>query len=166
MPPYRPASQGPLQEAVLRPAVLPYSPALQLLHTPSPVKLYLPNGHINAVAVVEPAAHAYPAVQLPVQAGVDNPAVLPYKPTAQLVHAPAPLTLNLPTGHMNAVPFVEPLAQAYPAVQLSVQPGVVSPDEMPYTPALQFVQTPAPARLYVLTGHSTTVPFVEPAGQL
>jgi hypothetical protein len=47
--------------------------------------LYLPAGHSNAVALVDPAGQAYPAVQFPVQAGVDNPGADPYVPVKRVL---------------------------------------------------------------------------------
>ncbi len=46
-----------------------------------------------------------------------NPVIDPNRPALQLVHAPEPLTLNLPTGQMDAVALVDPTGQAYPALQ-------------------------------------------------
>ncbi len=40
-------------------------------------------GHVNAVAVVDPAAHAYPAVQLPVHVDTASPVVDPNRPGSQ-----------------------------------------------------------------------------------
>ena len=37
-------------------------------------------------------------------------------------------------------------------------------EELPYSPAEQFVHTPAPARLYVPDGHCSCVALIEPAG--
>ena len=56
--PYLPAAHGAVHAAVLKPVVLPYSPALQWLHTLAPARLYLPSGHMDAVALVDPATHA------------------------------------------------------------------------------------------------------------
>ena len=56
--PYRPASQSPLQLALDMAVDAPYSPALQLLQAPAPDKLYLPKGHVTAVATTEGAGHA------------------------------------------------------------------------------------------------------------
>ena len=54
--PYKPAAQGAVQPTVFNPIAAPYSPALQFVHNPAPVQLYLPNGHIDAVELVDPAA--------------------------------------------------------------------------------------------------------------
>ena len=83
--PYLPASQGPVQAAVGSPLTAPYRPALQLVHVPAPVKLYLPGGQMLAVGVVDPAAQAYPAVQFPLHADEFRPDTAPYLPAG---HSP------------------------------------------------------------------------------
>jgi hypothetical protein len=55
--PYRPGGQGPLQLDVFSPLLDPYSPALQFVHTPAPPRLYVPTGHIAAVALTDPTTH-------------------------------------------------------------------------------------------------------------
>ncbi len=72
-------------------APLLHFPASQFVHAPAPPPLYFPAGHADAVALVDPAAHAYPAVQL--------------------LHDPAPLPLYCPAGHTNAVALVDPAGQ-------------------------------------------------------
>ena len=108
-----PALHSPLQLAEGMAADAPYSPATQSVHTLAPVKLYRPAGHTAAVALVDPATHAYPALQFPVHSGVvrplDNPYLpasqgplqlafgmpdtAPYKPATHIVHTPAPVEL-------------------------------------------------------------------------
>ena len=75
-----PAVQLPEQAAVDRPAVAPYSPAAHAVHVPEPDKLKAPGGHCNAVLIVLPAGHAYPAVQLPEHDGVHGPDMAPNVP--------------------------------------------------------------------------------------
>ncbi len=58
-----PAAQGPLQLDTAIADVDPYRPAAQSTHTLAPVREYLPAGQIAAVALVDPAAQMYPAVQ-------------------------------------------------------------------------------------------------------
>ena len=77
--------------------------------------------------MVDPAIHAYPAVQLPEHSGDDRPAVDPkrpaghgavqlalgmpvvdpYRPAAQSLHSPDPDTLYFPTGHTTAIADTE-----------------------------------------------------------
>ncbi len=79
-----------MHAAVGSPDVLPYRPALQLLHDPAPDKLYFPTLHTAAVVVVDPATHAYPAVQFPLHDAVVRPVVAPYVPAGHALHTPAP----------------------------------------------------------------------------
>jgi hypothetical protein len=129
----------------------PYRPALQLLHEPAPVKLYRPVGHTAAVALVDPATHAYPALQLASHMGVVSPDMDPYRPAAQgplqlalgmadtapyrpalqLVHTPAPTKLKRPAGHTAAVAVVEPVMHAYPALQDPLQLALGMADTAP-----------------------------------
>ena len=60
--PYRPASHGPEQKAVVSPSMEPYRPAGQGKHVLWPAMLYLPRPHCEAVLLVLPAGHAYPAL--------------------------------------------------------------------------------------------------------
>ncbi len=60
---------------------------------------------------VEPSGQKYPAVQLPLHAGVLTPVWCPNRPGAQAVQFAAPPVLNRPTGHMAVqVPAVRPIA--------------------------------------------------------
>jgi hypothetical protein len=88
--PNRPGSQGPLQVAVTIAAVAPYRPALQLVHTPAPARLYLPAGQTDAVGLLDPATQAHPAAHNPLQAAEVSPDTLPYRPAGQGVQDPAP----------------------------------------------------------------------------
>ena len=77
-----------MQPALVRPGLAPYRPAAQLLHDPAPPTLYEPTPHIAAVALVDPAAHAYPALQFPVHVAFTMPDAAPYTPAAHgPVHA-------------------------------------------------------------------------------
>ena len=57
--------------------VAPYWPAAQSVQDPAATRLYLPAGHSAAVALVDPATHAYPAVHGPVHVDTDRPLVAP-----------------------------------------------------------------------------------------
>ena len=127
-------------------------PAGQSLQTPAPAREYFPVGHWLAVALVDPAGHAYPAVhapthwsvvwaaalpyrpaaQLPVHADVISPTVEPNRPATQLVQDPDPATEYLPAGHWLAVADVDPMGQAYPAVHAPLHVEDVSPAVAPY----------------------------------
>ena len=61
MSPYRPASHGPLQDAVESPVVLPKSPALQFVHDEAPPREYWPAGHRFAAMEKEDVEQKYPA---------------------------------------------------------------------------------------------------------
>jgi hypothetical protein len=126
--PYFPASQSPLQLAFGMPDTAPYSPATHTVHTPAPVKLYRPAGHNAAVAVVDPATHAYPALQFPLHVDDDKPltdpydpashgplhitlpmpAIAPYRPALQFVHTPDDVLLYLPGGQITSVRLLVP----------------------------------------------------------
>ncbi len=75
-----PAWQLPEQELEVWAEVDPKSPAAQSVQAPAAGPEYLPAGHREAVGLVEPAAHAYPAVHGPEQEAVDWPEVEPYCP--------------------------------------------------------------------------------------
>jgi hypothetical protein len=62
-----------------------------LLHDDEPGREYEPAGHGDSVALVAPAAHTNPALQLE--------------------HAPAPPMLNMPGAHTTAVAFVDAAGQ-------------------------------------------------------
>ena len=133
--PYLPTSHGPLQLAVVRPALDPYSPALQFVHTPAPGPLYVPSGHSDAVDDTEPAAHTYPALHGPEHNADGSPALLPYVPAGHIEHDPDPDGANLPAGHWDAVADTDPATHAYPAEHSPLHPAVVRPVLLPYTPA-------------------------------
>ena len=134
--------------------------------------------------MVDPTKQKYPAAQDPLQLDTAIAAVDPYRPAAQSTHTLAPLSEYLPAGHANAVAFVDPATQMYPALQLPVHPGDDRPDVdpynpaahgavhdaapilavAPYSPAAQFVHTPAPAREYLPAGQLTAVALTDAAG--
>jgi hypothetical protein len=154
------------------------------VHTPAPPTEYFPAEQIAAVALVDPTKQKYPAAQDPLQLDTAIAAVDPYRPAAQSTHTLAPLSEYLPAGHAKAVAFVDPAAQMYPALQLPVHPGNDRPDVdpynpaahgavhdaapilavAPYSPAAQFVHTPAPAREYLPAGQLTAVARTDAAG--
>ena len=56
--PYVPAGHSAVHDTVDRPVESPYVPTLQLVHALAAPRLYLPSGHIAAVALVDPATQA------------------------------------------------------------------------------------------------------------
>ena len=136
-----PAAHEPLHVADDAPGVDPYTPPGQSMHTPAPDSAYFPATHRLAVGDAEPAGHAYPAVQFPLhntdtrpdtdpnvpaghgplQADDDSPKLLPYVPTGQLTHTPAPPTLYFPATHTLAVELADPAGHAYPALHAPLQ---------------------------------------------
>ncbi len=129
------------------PLVLPNRPAAHDVHEPWPPTLYVPGRHIDAVALVDPSAQAYPAAQLPLHAADGSPGTAPYRPAAQDVHDAAPTSEYLPATQTDAVALVDPSAQAYPAAQLPLQAADDRPGSAPYRPAAHDVQDDDPARL-------------------
>jgi hypothetical protein len=166
-----PAVQFPLQVAVFRPLVVTLNqvPAGQLLHDPAPARLYCPAGQIDTVELVDPAAHAYPGVQGPLQTAVLRPSAvtLCQVPAGQLLQDPAPARLYCPAGHTDAVALVEPTPHAYPAVHSPLQTAVLRPSVVALyqVPAGQLLQNAAPARLNWPAEQMDAVALVDPAGQ-
>ncbi len=119
------------------------------MHDPIPPRLYVPGEHRTAVALVDPAAHAYPTEHGPEQSDDVRPEVAPYLPAGQ---APLQASVTRPA-----------LAPYLPMGHGAVHVAVVSPEESPYRPGLHCVHDPAPPRLYVPGGHCTTVALVDPA---
>jgi hypothetical protein len=69
--------------------------------------------HVDAVS---PDAEPYrPASHSPEHKSVVIAAVDPYKPGSQYAQAPVPLVLYCPAAHIDAVAFVDPAGQLYPA---------------------------------------------------
>ena len=114
-----------MQLDVLKPVEDPYKPAPHSVHDPAPATLYDPSGHINAVALVDPAAHAYPAWQDPVHCELDVLLFEPNLPAGQSVQDPPPLKLYVPAKHF-AVGTRVPAGQLYPAVHGPLQFAVFS----------------------------------------
>jgi heat shock protein HspQ len=178
-----PAGQGPLQDALGRADVAPKLPAGHAVQLPAPPTLYCPAGHADAVDDVDPATHAYPAEQGPLQDGDDRPLTAPKVPAGHAVQLPAPPTLYCPAGHAAAVDDADPATHAYPAEQGplqdaldrpltapkvpaghgEVQAALVSPVVLPYRPAPQSVQAPAPPTLNLPAAHTAAVALVDPA---
>ncbi len=75
--PNRPAGHAAVHPAVVRPLAFPNRPAAQSVQLPCPPALNFPGLHMDAVALVDPAAHAYPALQLPLHVATDTPGVAP-----------------------------------------------------------------------------------------
>jgi hypothetical protein len=140
---------------------------------------------MEAVADVEPAGQAYPALQFPEQAAVVRPVVapylpalhgpehtddvnavaMPYCPAGQLVHVAAPAPLYCPVGHTKAVADVDGEGQECPAVQAPVQVATAMGAVAPNHPAGQSMHNDAPARLYRPRAHRVAVGDTDPAGQ-
>ena len=77
------------------PATVPYVRKVHGVQTLLPALLYCPAGHKNAVALVLPAGHAYPALQLPEQPALVSPLTLP----------------NVPAGHRKPLEELAPELQ-------------------------------------------------------
>jgi hypothetical protein len=112
----------------------------------------------GGLAVVDPAGHAYPALQVmhdvaPATAklpaahnavggsATTDPAGHAY-PALQFEHDVAPATAKRPAGHKAAdgLAVVDAAGHAYPAVQLPLHPAACKPCVSPYLPAGQSVQ--------------------------
>ncbi len=77
------------------------------------------------MALVDPGAQAYPAVQFPLHPADARPAVAPYVPPGHGEQDAAPPKLYCPVG------------------QVPLHAAVVRPDVKPYVPAGQSVHDPA-----------------------
>jgi hypothetical protein len=172
--PYRPAGHGPVHEDVFSLWLAPYRPALQLVHEPAPDRENVPGWQLTAVALVDPAGHAYPAAQLPLHVGKGMAADAPYSPAEQSVHTPLPDREYLPGGQADTVALEDPAGQAYPAEQGPEQEEVDRPVEAPKRPTGHGAVQEALVRPWVLPykgmGHAAhaPVPPVEycPTGQM
>ncbi len=71
----------------------------------------------------------------------------------------------MPRGHTRAVLFVDPAGQAYPAVQLPLQPAVDNPTVDPNVPAGHELHWGEASILKEPAPHKTIVLFVDPGGQ-
>jgi hypothetical protein len=74
---YCPAVHWPEHVDTPMAAVAPNWPAAQTVHVPAPAREYCPAAQVAWVADADPAAHAYPALQLPVHPAVVKPVVDP-----------------------------------------------------------------------------------------
>lgn len=133
---------------------------------------------------VEPAGHAYPALQFPVHAletvpgtdpyrpagqgpehaGEGSPEVVPYVPAGHRVQDPEPAREYEPKGHAVALGDVDPGPHTYPALQLPEQTLLDRATTAPKVPAGQRLQAVAPLRLYFPRGHCTANGDVLPPG--
>jgi hypothetical protein len=102
-----------------------------------------------AEALVDPAGQKCPAVQLPLQADDGTPALFPNVPPGQAAHVDARAPLYWPGGQRDAVAFVDPAGQAYPAVQAPLQVDEFKPvaEGSDQAPPGQAVHTAAPDAL-------------------
>lgn len=94
-----PGLQAPSQTDDARPDVMPYLPPGHSVADGLPEGQNDPEGHREAVAVVEAAGQKYPAVQLPVHEAVVKPVVAPYRPAGQSLHDPEAASEYLPALH-------------------------------------------------------------------
>lgn len=78
-----PGKHGPLQLLEVTPVELPKRPALQLLQAAAAAGLNCPTRHTMVRGEMDPAGHACPALQLPLQADDVRPEVLPNVPGSQ-----------------------------------------------------------------------------------
>jgi hypothetical protein len=132
----------------------------------APWLLYCPAGQTIAVALVDPAGHTYPAVQLPLHSTPPTPGVEAYRPAAHVAQLTAPARLYRPAGHASAVALVDPAGQVYPAVHAPLHSAVPTAAVAPNSPAGQSTHAVAPPKLYRPAGHATAVAFTDPAGQM
>ncbi len=168
-------------DSVMR-LVPPYLPPGHRMHVDALAAEYVPAGHGTWVAVVDPAGHAYPAVQAPVhvvkdtpatpyrppghtplQVGVVSPVAAPYRPAEQRVHAPTPPGLHCPAAHKVAL--VDAAGHAVPGGQTPLQLPVVKPAVAPKRPKKHGEQMAASAALHCPATHSVVVGDVDPAAQ-
>jgi hypothetical protein len=133
----------------------PNRPAAHMAHDPAPERLYCPAGHGDVVALVDPAGHAYPAVQSPLHPDVFIAAVAPNCPAAHALqvdapallncpeahslHVDAPALLNCPAGQVDTVALVDPAGHVYPEVQSPLHADVFIAGVAPYRPAAHAV---------------------------
>ena len=92
------------------PLTVTFDPATT--HADAPAREYCPTAQLDAVPLVDPAGHAYPAVQPPEHADEDRPVVSPYLPRGHDVHEEAPLREYVPVAHTMSVGVVDPPGHA------------------------------------------------------
>jgi hypothetical protein len=134
------------------------------MHVPAPARLYRPTEHMEAVALVDPRGHMYPAAQAPLQAEVFSPTteVLNQVPAGHAVHAGAAARLYWPAGHRAGA--VDPAGQAYPAGQAPAHVDNDKPMMSLKVPPAHSTQAAAPAKLYRPAGQMKAVALVDPTG--
>ncbi len=150
-----PAAQSPVHVGRATPEVLPNDPPGHGVHPAAPGPLYWPAGHSTAVALVDPAGQAYPAVQLPLHTDV-APAAELNVPAGHAEHDAAPASLYCPAGHCTAVALVEPTGHAYPGLQVPLHPteALTAPITAPNVPPAHAVHDGIwPTKLYCPGGH-------------
>ncbi len=99
--------QAPLHADVFIAAEAPNRPAAHTMHDDAPELLYCPAGHGDST--VDPAGHAYPAVQFPLHADVFIAAEAPNRPAAHTMHDDAPALLYCPAAQVDTVALVDPV---------------------------------------------------------
>jgi hypothetical protein len=72
-----------------------YLPAAQAVHDAALPTLKVPPGHCTAVGLVLPSGQAYPALQLPLQAGESRPSRAPNVPPGHKAVQPASVSPGL-----------------------------------------------------------------------
>ena len=86
-------------------------PSGHALHAAAPPVLYCPAAHGTAVALVDPAGHAYPAAHGPLHDDVVSDVALPNVPPGHELHTDTPPVLYGPTAQGACVALVEPSGQ-------------------------------------------------------
>ena len=112
-----PGPHPPAHDELVKPSTTLKVPLGHGTQLPRPPALYVPAGQMAAVALAEPAGHAYPGTHGPLHAAEVRPEVLPKRPLGQSGHEPTPPLLYLPGPHSTAVGLVDPAGHAYPAAQ-------------------------------------------------
>ena len=74
----------------------------------APGGLYWPAAHTNCVALVDPAAQKYPAVQLLHRSGDGSDGVVLYRPAGQGEHDDWPANDHWPGSHDTFVSVIAP----------------------------------------------------------
>jgi hypothetical protein len=124
-----PAVHKPEHAAVVRPAVLPCTPAGHDVQPVALPTLYVPSAHNVGGADVDghaaPAGHAVYAAE---PAALQNPAGVCTHDDAPV---PPGVPRYVPAGHAAAVAFVEPATQKKPGSQKPAHAGVGKPATFP-----------------------------------
>jgi hypothetical protein len=94
------------------------APQRVLSHAAAPAAAYVPGAHAAWVALVDPAGHAYPALQLPLHAALVKPRAAPKVPPGHgVAEAAAPVGQYEPAGQASthvSLAVALPPAHVYP----------------------------------------------------